>query len=137
MEGEQTMTLGQFEHELHRRLGEVIDQDDLRSVPINDIDRRVKEAVNSMGLAVPARVRTRLEYSYPPLRSAIVTCLSLDLPLPHDPFRGEEGAGHQGGDHGGEHRHPHEHEFHGAEAGGPHGHEVHVGHQHEGHGHGG
>lgn len=94
MEGEQRMTLGQFEHELHRRLGEAIDQDDLRSVPINDIDSRVKEAVSSMGLAVPAQVRTRLEYSYPPLRSAIVTSLSLDLPLPHDPFRGDGGGSH-------------------------------------------
>lgn len=125
MEGEQKMTLGQFEHELHRRLGEAIDQDDLRSVPINDIDRRVKEAVSSMGLAVPARVRTRLEYSYPPLRSAIVTSLSLDLPLPHDPFRGEEGGGH-GGEHGHEHggreqgehgQHEHAYEVHHAHGG--------------------
>lgn len=117
MEGEQTMTLGQFEHELHRRLGEAIDQEDLRSVPINDIDRRVQEAVSSMGLGVPAQVRTRLEYSYPPLRSAIVTSLSLDLPLPHDPFRGDGGGGHGGEGHG--------HEGHG-----------HEGHGHEGHGHG-
>lgn len=114
------MTLGQFEHRLHQRLREAIDQDDLRQHPLDEVDEqvkeRVREAVESLGLGVPVDVETRLEYSYPPLRTAVITKLSVSLPSSREPFQGDGGAGegeHEGEHHHGEHRHEgHEHGHH-------------------------